>query len=60
MQRYSPLMLLSQRWAGVTSALVRISWTLILSLAVLAFVVWGHIIHDLTLCQGLTKLKPYP
>ena len=29
---------------GVTSALVRISWTLILSLAVLAPLVWRHII----------------
>ena len=32
---------------SVTSALVRISWTLILSLAVLAPLVWRHIIYDL-------------
>lgn len=32
---------------GVTSALVRISWTLILSLAVLAPLVLRHIIYDL-------------
>ena len=35
------------RVSGVTSALVRISWTLILSLAVLAPLVLRHIIYDL-------------